>query len=951
MLSLTADQPVRGRPGLAVTMAAAIALSLATIVLLSSFSKGLALAAIGAATAIAICMAVVYTTRHREWLVFALTLVNLMMAGVLIPDTVQTAGHYVLDFAICIPILPFAWRSGILGKGGFRLYVVYFVWALVTICYSVDPIISLGRLARSVLVFGAVIATVAEIYSPEDVIRVLERYLLACGIVLGLTAVASVLLPHELTWGVLNMPGSNGLDLLDRVNPDSNRFRGLFDQPNHIGELMLITVGPALICWRNIRGWKRLLVALAIAFSVGFTILAQSRSSFVAMAIGIAAFLVWKYRVRAVLSFAVFTLVFSVFLVVHQRLSHTNLTDFGGERDVTTLTGRTEIWQFAIRQIEARPFTGYGYAVEGEIFGSRYFPLWWGPWDLGAHVSMHNGYFSRAIGVGIPALLFWLFIVMRPWVALFRQRDDPWNLKPIALLIVLPVMVHNLAESAVGDFIYQVGLLFGLTWAIAERQRLIAIERAHAARAEYLAQLPRAIAAMVGSLMIVAGLLAMPRSVAAREFYVDSIDGSDSSPGTSAQSPLKSLAAVRMLRPSPGDRILLARDRVWREMLTIDSQWAGTPVAPITLSAYGFGSAPLVSGTDLVSGFKPAGNGTGYQAEVSSPVERIFVDGDRYVANLKQAEPGSLTRGSWAQSANQLYLRLPDDSSPSQHRIEVSVRRWGIHCWQCRYVVIEGLEIWGSWDDGINVNGPVSVDVPTTNVTVRKCLIHDVGRGGFDECGVQAGSTYARSISVEFSKISRIGLGSSGMGIVFNRCERCVARGNDVSEAGHIGIAVQVTGDVPGLPEPNDSLVVDNRVHDCPGSLPGRKHADAIYVRAATNVHIEGNEIWSIESPMAGSGNAIHIGRRSGNITASENMVRNCAGGVYVDPGHSGFVRISNNSFSAARLFVARIFELDHASLLFIDNRYSEPIPAAPFVIGSGAQRLTLSQWRMRGQN
>src|SRR5260370_1326497 len=152
MLSLADDQPVTVRPGLAMPMAAAIAISLATIVLLNSFSKGLALAGIGAAAAIGICMVVVYTTRYREWLIFALTLANLMMAGALIPDTVQTAGHYGLDFAICIPIVPYVWRSGILAKGGYRLYVIYFVWALVTLSYSLDPVVSVGRLARSTLV-------------------------------------------------------------------------------------------------------------------------------------------------------------------------------------------------------------------------------------------------------------------------------------------------------------------------------------------------------------------------------------------------------------------------------------------------------------------------------------------------------------------------------------------------------------------------------------------------------------------------------------------------------------------------------------------------------------------------------------------------------------------------------------------------------------------------------
>src|SRR6266481_5500821 len=125
MISLAADQTVRVRPGLAMPMDVAIAMSLEAIVLLSSFVQELALAGIGAATVIATCAVVIYTTRHWEWLVFALTLANLMMAGALIPDTVQTAGHYALDFAICIPILPYVWHSGILAKGGYRLYVVY----------------------------------------------------------------------------------------------------------------------------------------------------------------------------------------------------------------------------------------------------------------------------------------------------------------------------------------------------------------------------------------------------------------------------------------------------------------------------------------------------------------------------------------------------------------------------------------------------------------------------------------------------------------------------------------------------------------------------------------------------------------------------------------------------------------------------------------------------------
>lgn len=117
---------------------------------------------------------------------------------------------------------------------------------------------------------------------------------------------------------------------------------------------------------------------------------------------------------------------------------------------------------------------------------------------------MHNGYLERAVGVGIPALLLWLFIVLRPWVALFRGREDAWNLKPIALLIAVPLLVHSMTESMAGDFIFETGPLFGLAWALAERQRLLMADRALAARKEIFARRPRAVKALIGSPILLA---------------------------------------------------------------------------------------------------------------------------------------------------------------------------------------------------------------------------------------------------------------------------------------------------------------------------------------------------------------------------------------------------------------------------------------------------------------
>jgi len=169
-----------------------------------------------------------------------------------------------------------------------------------------------------------------------------------------------------------------------------------------------------------------------------------------------------------------------------------SIGDYVGRGDVSTLTGRTEMWAYVVQQIKARPIIGYGYEVSGAIFNSRYFPIWYGPWDMGPQSSLHNGYLNHMIGVGVPATLFWLFIVLRPWFFVMRQNDDPWNLKPVFLLVVVPCLIHNLAEAAIGDFLGLDGILIGLFWALGERYRLLLMERAETERQNEISELPPA---------------------------------------------------------------------------------------------------------------------------------------------------------------------------------------------------------------------------------------------------------------------------------------------------------------------------------------------------------------------------------------------------------------------------------------------------------------------------
>ena len=131
---------------------------------------------------------------------------------------------------------------------------------------------------------------------------------------------------------------------------------------------------------------------------------------------------------------------------------------------------------------------------------ARDFPIWWGPWEEGPRSSLHSEYLSKAVSLGVPALVFWVFFFMRPWLALLRSKDDPWNLKPLFFLVVVPVLLLNFTESTAGDCRYAVGMIATLGWALAERRRLAALQRRPATVSEQPADPGGAIAA-AGRLM------------------------------------------------------------------------------------------------------------------------------------------------------------------------------------------------------------------------------------------------------------------------------------------------------------------------------------------------------------------------------------------------------------------------------------------------------------------
>jgi O-antigen ligase len=403
-----------------------------------------------------------FVSSHRAWLLGLLVLEELLPYANVIPYDPQSRWifRYPILAALCIPMVPAAWRSGILLRGNFKAFALYYAWAAATTIYSLAPAASVGRLLPAILLFVGLSAMIADISAGVEVRNILLRFLVCCGVILALQMVAAVALPSAMSWSA-EEPG---------LPP---RFSGIFNTPNVLGQLLVVVVGAGAVCWPHVSGWRKATLGGLIAISAALAAVADSRSGFVALGIGGTLYAIWRYRLKGLLACVAAALVAGAIWISLSSGARVYLN-----RGAANLSGRTEAWRFEVHQIERRPLTGYGYDVEGQIFQDRLFPDWGAYWLRGANTSLHNGYLGIAIGVGIPATLLWLWAFIRPWLSLFAGDEDPWELKSMALLVVVPLLTLALVESPLDPIRYPKGLLLCACWMAAERFRLLERERA-----------------------------------------------------------------------------------------------------------------------------------------------------------------------------------------------------------------------------------------------------------------------------------------------------------------------------------------------------------------------------------------------------------------------------------------------------------------------------------------
>lgn len=311
--------------------------------------------------------------------------------------------------------------------GGFVLY------ALLSTVYSIDQRYTFVRSSEFVFFFGFLLGFHCWLKDKTRLDKTLSIYfmVMTCGILIN--TIALVLLPERVWWW--------------RV-PD--RCQGLLDHPNTLGAFCMLSYPVLMWKYRHLDPVGKVSLLFLFCIVLFIHILSGSRAS---LATSLFGFFLWFLilnranlnSLAKILSLVVI-IFFSVVLLLQSRPS-----SFRREaRGVTNLTGRAEFWRGCIQLVKERPIMGYGYGVGGKIWND---PRFYSPeqflWAGSAKSSLHNGYLSIAIGLGIIGLLLWLSLILVPmWRVMCL---GPCGYRTLIVVMLFQGLLLNCFETSIAS--------------------------------------------------------------------------------------------------------------------------------------------------------------------------------------------------------------------------------------------------------------------------------------------------------------------------------------------------------------------------------------------------------------------------------------------------------------------------------------------------------------------
>jgi exopolysaccharide production protein ExoQ len=195
--------------------------------------------------------------------------------------------------------------------------------------------------------------------------------------------------------------------LIPGQDMEGSAWHGVFGVKNVFGKAVCLTVVACLCLLSKSVVLRFLMVGAGVALGI----LSQSTSSVGYLAIIVATFallpvLKWKPTPRR---FAVSAILLVTVIVVYFAVTNLESVTAALDKD-PHLTGRTDLWEYAIDCIKEKPLLGYGYEAfwtYDSVPARRIREAI--NWDSAPHA--HNGYIDLTLGVGIIGLLVYLALL------------------------------------------------------------------------------------------------------------------------------------------------------------------------------------------------------------------------------------------------------------------------------------------------------------------------------------------------------------------------------------------------------------------------------------------------------------------------------------------------------------------------------------------------------------
>jgi parallel beta helix pectate lyase-like protein len=390
---------------------------------------------------------------------------------------------------------------------------------------------------------------------------------------------------------------------------------------------------------------------------------------------------------------------------------------------------------------------------------------------------------------------------------------------------------------------------------------------------------------VLATLAYVINTLAKSPSEAQNAYYVDSSTGDDSSSGHSPSNAWRTIGKVNSVALAPGDTVYFRRAEVWRE--TLEPRNGGAPGHPVTFTAYGIGAAPIISGSDIVTGWSPSGASI-FRARSSKP-NNVYLDGGpgwgltracclpgESCTRSDLCAIGPMTAGSWYwnPATSDLYVWLQDGSNPANHVVEAAVRIYGMNATadegEKGNIVVDGLAFERTGGYGIYFYSNVEGGKGPVGVVIRNNSVRQTGTGQVD------GGEYYNAIHfdehLELNTAPKfIGntiaySGGHGNAINSQKADGAQIIGNHAEQFNHNGFDTKQSASV---------LVRGNTAHDA-------SEANGIYQEYCANGIIENNVIYNVSGSVPGRGSGIQIDAGTSGATIIGNSISNVLTGIYL---------------------------------------------------------------------